>query len=85
MAAGGVVAAAVVLALLELFLGAWESVPVDRIGLHGTGGPIEGEESLGVVEPGSGARVLGCSTDSCSCRSPSATTSVHTRSGPTRS
>lgn len=43
----------------SLFLRSWRSTPVDSIGLHYSGGPIEGQRYQTVVEPGSGARFLG--------------------------
>ncbi|MBA2283221.1 MAG: SPFH domain-containing protein [Actinomycetota bacterium] len=56
---GGIVV--VVLVLIILFAGAWRSTPVDHIGLHYSGGPIEGQRFQGVVDPGSGSRFLGIS------------------------
>lgn len=44
---------------LILFIGGWKSVPIDKVGLHLSGGPIEGQKYRGVVEPGSGARFYG--------------------------
>jgi hypothetical protein len=44
---------------LSMFVGAWESVPVDRIGLHYTGGPIQGEHFEEVVAPGTRSRFYG--------------------------
>lgn len=38
---------------------AWGSVPVNKVGLHYTGGPIEGESFAGILPPGSGAKYLG--------------------------
>jgi hypothetical protein len=54
--AGGVFVAIV---FLIVFLAGWGSVPVDRIGLHYTGGPIEGQKFVEIIEPGSGQRFLG--------------------------
>jgi hypothetical protein len=44
---------------LSMFVGAWESVPVDKIGLHYTGGPIQGEHFEEVVAPGTRSRFYG--------------------------
>lgn len=51
--------AIVVLVLIGLVFGAWRSTPVDKIGLHYSGGPIEGTKFQKVVDPGSGRRFLG--------------------------
>jgi len=59
LAVGVVVVGIVALTFRGGFFGSWKSVPVDRLGLHYTGGPIEGEEFVEVIEPGSGARFLG--------------------------
>ena len=59
MGIGAAVVAAVALVFLVLFFASWKSVPVDRLGLHYTGGPIEGQEFVAVIEPGSGAQFLG--------------------------
>jgi hypothetical protein len=37
----------------------WRATPVDKIGLHYTGGPIEGTKFVSVIEPGTGRRLLG--------------------------
>jgi hypothetical protein len=55
----GGVAAVVLLVLISLLSSAFASTPVDRIGLHYSGGPIDGTKFEGVVEPGSGTRFLG--------------------------
>jgi regulator of protease activity HflC (stomatin/prohibitin superfamily) len=52
-------AALIGIGFLILFLAGWGSVPVDRIGLHYTGGPIEGQKFVKIVEPGSGQQFLG--------------------------
>jgi regulator of protease activity HflC (stomatin/prohibitin superfamily) len=64
MSDGGIVACVVaVIAVLVLggiaLIGAWGSVPSNRIGLHYTGGPIEGQKFAEIIPPGSGARFLG--------------------------
>jgi hypothetical protein len=46
-------------ALLIMFIAGWQAVPVDQIGLHYSGGPIEGQHFVDVIPPGSGARFLG--------------------------
>lgn len=51
--------AVVAVVVLVLFTSAWGSVPVDQIGLHYSGGPIDGQRFQGVIEPGSGTRFLG--------------------------
>lgn len=48
-----------VLVLVAVFAGAWRATPVDHIGLHYSGGPIDGIRFQGVVDPGSGTRFLG--------------------------
>ena len=45
----GVVA---LVALLGMYLDGWDDVPVDKVALHYTGGPIEGEHFQKVVAPG---------------------------------
>ncbi|MDP1795404.1 MAG: SPFH domain-containing protein [Acidimicrobiales bacterium] len=54
-----IVAGIVGLVVLSTIFGAWKSTPVDQIGLHYSGGPIEGTKFQKVVEPGSGRRFLG--------------------------
>lgn len=44
---------------LIMFAMGWKSVPVDHVGLHYSGGPIDGEKFVEVIEPGSGATFLG--------------------------
>ncbi len=56
---GFAVALLVGIVFLVLYVSGWKSVPVDRIGLHYTGGPIEGQEFVELIEPGTGARFLG--------------------------
>lgn len=55
----------VVLVALSTALGAvtWRATPVDKIGLHYTGGPIEGTQFVSVIEPGAGRRFLGLSDE----------------------
>ena len=55
----GVVGAVVGVIFVIMFLLGWGSVPVDRIGLHYTGGPIEGQKFVKIVEPGTGQQFLG--------------------------
>ena len=57
--AGLVVVGFVALLFFVMFLQAWGAVPVDQVGLHYTGGPIEGQKFVKVVEPGSGQKFLG--------------------------
>lgn len=52
-------AAVFLLVMVGLVFGAWKSTPVDKIGLHYSGGPIEGTKFQKVVDPGSGRRFLG--------------------------
>ncbi len=54
-----VVVGIVLLTFVGLLFGAWRSTPVDKIGLHYSGGPIEGTKFQKVVPPGSGRRFLG--------------------------
>jgi hypothetical protein len=49
----------VVAVLLVSFLGSWKATPVDHIGLHYSGGPIEGQKFQEVIDPGSGSQFLG--------------------------
>jgi hypothetical protein len=51
--------AVLAIVLLSFFLNGWAGTPVDKIGLHYSGGPIEGQKFREVVEPGSGQRFLG--------------------------
>jgi hypothetical protein len=44
---------------LVLFVRGWKSVPVDKVALHYTGGPIQGEQFEEVVGPGTRARFYG--------------------------
>lgn len=46
-------------AWLIMFIGGWKSVPVDKIALHYTGGPLEGQHFEKVVAPGTSARFYG--------------------------
>jgi hypothetical protein len=46
-------------AWLIMFVAGWKSVPVDKIALHYTGGPIEGQHFERVVAPGTNARFYG--------------------------
>ena len=57
--------AAVVVALIVLSVlgSAFGSTPVDQIGLHYSGGPIDGTKFQGIVEPGTGVRYLGVLDD----------------------
>lgn len=45
--------------LLGLFVQGWKAVPVDKVALHYTGGPIQGERFMSVVAPGSKTRFYG--------------------------
>ena len=53
---GGALAFAV---WLGLFIGGWKSVPVDKVALHYSGGPIQGEHFEAVVGPGTRTRFYG--------------------------
>lgn len=44
---------------LAMFVAGWKSVPVDKIALHYSGGPIEGEHFEKVVPPGSRTQFYG--------------------------
>lgn len=55
---GGVVAAAIIFGLFILFT-ATATMPVDQIGLHYSGGPIEGAKYVKTVPPGSGMFLTG--------------------------
>lgn len=52
-------ALAVVALLWFLFTMSWYSVPVDKVGLHYSGGPIQGQHFVGVINPGTGKRFYG--------------------------
>ena len=52
-------AAVLLLVLAAPFFSGWKSTPVDKIGLHYSGGPIEGQKFQKIIEPGSGNRFLG--------------------------
>lgn len=56
-------AAALFALVLVPLLATWKSTPVDSIGLHYSGGPIEGTKFQGIIEPGSGRRLLGMADD----------------------
>lgn len=56
---GGGVVIVVLLVFGIMFLAGWGSVPVDKVGLHYSGGPIEGQKFVKVIEPGTGAQFLG--------------------------
>jgi hypothetical protein len=45
--------------VLIIFVQGWDSVPVDRVALHYTGGPIQGEQFQRVVGPGTPTRFYG--------------------------
>lgn len=55
----GVITAIFLVLFLILFLQGWGSVPVDKVGLHYTGGPIDGQKFAGIIDPGSGTKFLG--------------------------
>ena len=58
----GLIAIVVLVAIVTIGLlttVTYESVPPDKIGLHYTGGPIDGTHFVEVVQPGTGARVYG--------------------------
>lgn len=59
MVVGAVVGGFILLVFVLLFLLGWGSVPVDRLGLHYTGGPIEGQKFVKIIDPGSGQQFLG--------------------------
>ena len=54
-----VVVAILGIILFFLFIRGWAGTPVDKIGLHYSGGPVEGQKFQEVIEPGSGQRFLG--------------------------
>ncbi len=45
--------------LVVLFIDGWKAVPVDKIALHYSGGPIEGQHFQRVVQPGTSTRYYG--------------------------
>ncbi len=46
-------------AWIVMFVGGWRSVPVDKVTLHYTGGPVQGEHFEEVVSPGTRTRFYG--------------------------
>lgn len=44
---------------LGMFVQAWKSVPVDKVALHYTGGPIQGQHFEKVIAPGTRTRFYG--------------------------
>jgi hypothetical protein len=54
-----VVGAIALVAWLVMFVRGWKSVPVDKVALHYTGGPIQGEHFEEVVAPGTRTRFYG--------------------------
>jgi regulator of protease activity HflC (stomatin/prohibitin superfamily) len=59
LAAVAVLFSTVALVILIQFFMGWRATPVDMIGLHYTGGPIDGQQFVKIIEPGSGNRFLG--------------------------
>lgn len=57
--AGLLIAVVGLVAGLVMFVGGWRSVPVDKVALHYTGGPIQGEHFEEVVSPGAGTHFYG--------------------------
>ena len=55
----GAVAVVLFFIVVGIFFGAFGATPVDKIGLHYSGGPIEGIKFQKIVDPGSGTRFLG--------------------------
>jgi hypothetical protein len=55
----GVAVLIATLVWVVLFLQGWKSVPVDKVALHYTGGPIQGQHFEKVVGPGSRPRFFG--------------------------
>jgi hypothetical protein len=53
------VAAVAFLVWLLLFLGGWKSVPVDKVALHYTGGPVEGQHFVDSIDPGTRTKFYG--------------------------
>jgi hypothetical protein len=58
IAASAVVVIGLLIVAVPFFSG-WKATPVDKIGLHYSGGPIEGQKFQKIIEPGSGNRFLG--------------------------
>ena len=58
-AAGLLLGAIAIVALLIMFVGGWKSVPVDKVGLHYTGGPIQGQHFEKVAPPGTRTKFYG--------------------------
>lgn len=59
---GGLLACVVVVVVVIVgFFGSvtWKGTPPDKIGLHYTGGPLQGTHYVGVIQPGTGKRMLG--------------------------
>ena len=53
------VGAIALVAWLVMFVRGWKSVPVDKVALHYTGGPVQGEHFEEVVAPGTRTRFYG--------------------------
>ena len=58
-AAAGALGFLVALVWFFLFLGGWKAVPVDKVGLHYTGGPLQGQRFLSTVNPGTKTKFYG--------------------------
>jgi hypothetical protein len=56
---GAVALVVAALVAVSVFAKGWASVPVDKVGLHYTGGPVQGEHFEKVITPGSRARFYG--------------------------
>ena len=54
-----VILATAVLGGFRTFMQGWKAVPVDKVALHYTGGPIQGERFKEVVAPGTSTRFYG--------------------------
>ena len=42
-----------------LFIGGWKAIPVDMVGLHYTGGPLDGQQFVKTVNPGTKTKFYG--------------------------
>ncbi len=59
LASSAVVVLMVALVVVIQFLMGWRATPVDMIGLHYTGGPLDGQRFVKIIDPGSGSQFLG--------------------------
>lgn len=59
LTAAGLVGGVVAAVWLVMFLQGWKAVPVDKVGLHYTGGPLQGQRFVETVNPGTKTKFYG--------------------------